>query len=53
MKEPEVVLITGTSRGIGRFAVGPAPIERNLIRGVPPKKINRVINNLAIKRLVK
>ena len=37
--------------GITCNAVGPAPIETDLIRGVPPEKINRVVSKLAIKRL--
>jgi 3-oxoacyl-[acyl-carrier protein] reductase len=36
--------------GITCNVVGPAPIETDLIRGVPPEKINSLINRLAIKR---
>jgi len=37
--------------GITCNIVGPSPIETDLIRGVPPEKIDRIVNNLAIKRL--
>lgn len=37
--------------GITCNVVGPAPIETDLIRGVPSEKINRIVNNMAIKRL--
>lgn len=37
--------------GITCNAVGPTPTETDLIRGVPPEKINRIISNLGIKRL--
>ena len=37
--------------GITCNVVGPAPIETDLIRGVPPEKINSLINRLAIKRM--
>jgi 3-oxoacyl-[acyl-carrier protein] reductase len=37
--------------GITCNVVGPAPIETDLIRGVPAEKIDRIVNNLAIKRL--
>ena len=37
--------------GITCNAVGPTPIETDLIRGVPPEKINRVVSKLAIKRI--
>lgn len=37
--------------GITCNVVGPAPIETDLIRGVPPEKINRIVENMAIKRL--
>jgi 3-oxoacyl-[acyl-carrier protein] reductase len=37
--------------GITCNAVGPTPIETDLIRAVPPEKIQRIVDNLAIKRL--
>jgi 3-oxoacyl-[acyl-carrier protein] reductase len=37
--------------GITCNVVGPAPIETDLIRGVPSEKMNSLINRLAIKRL--
>jgi len=37
--------------GITCNVVGPTPIETDLIRGVPPEKINRVVSKLAIKRI--
>ena len=37
--------------GITCNAVGPTPIQTDLIRSVPEEKINRIVNNLAIKRL--
>ena len=37
--------------GITCNIVGPTPIETDLIRGVPPEKIERLVNSLAIKRL--
>ena len=37
--------------GITCNVVGPTPIETDLIRGIPRDKIDRLINNLAIKRL--
>jgi 3-oxoacyl-[acyl-carrier protein] reductase len=37
--------------GITCNVVGPAPIETDLIRGVPPEKIDAIVNRLAIKRL--
>lgn len=37
--------------GITCNVVGPAPIETDLIRGIPPEKINSLINKLAIKRM--
>lgn len=37
--------------GITVNAVGPTPIETDLIRGVPADKIQNIINSLAIKRL--
>ncbi len=37
--------------GITCNVVGPAPTETDLIRGVPAEKIDRIVNNLAIKRL--
>jgi 3-oxoacyl-[acyl-carrier protein] reductase len=37
--------------GITCNAVGPSPIETDLIRNIPKKKIERIINSLAIKRL--
>ncbi len=37
--------------GITCNVVGPAPIETDLIRGVPAEKIDRIVNNLTIKRL--
>lgn len=38
-------------RGITCNAVGPAPIETDLIRSVPPEKIRQLVDRLAIKRL--
>lgn len=45
-----------TSRELADFgitvnAVGPTPIETDLIRNVPPEKIDALVNQLAIKRL--
>lgn len=37
--------------GITVNAVGPTPIETDLIRGVPPEKIQAIVERLAIKRL--
>lgn len=37
--------------GITCNVVGPTPIETDLIRGVPPEKVERIVNSLAIKRL--
>lgn len=37
--------------GITCNVVGPAPIETDLLRGVPAEKIDRIVNNLAIQRL--
>ena len=37
--------------GITCNIVGPAPIETDLIRAVPPEKINRIVDSLTIKRL--
>jgi 3-oxoacyl-[acyl-carrier protein] reductase len=37
--------------GITCNAVGPTPIQTDLIRAVPEEKINRIVNDLAIKRL--
>jgi 3-oxoacyl-[acyl-carrier protein] reductase len=37
--------------GITVNAVGPTPIETDLIRSVPPDKIQHIVNDLAIKRL--
>lgn len=37
--------------GITCNAVGPTPIETDLIKSVPPEKIQRIVDNLAIKRL--
>ena len=37
--------------GITCNAVGPAPIETDLIKSVPPDKIQRIVERLAIKRL--
>lgn len=37
--------------GITVNAVGPTPIETDLIRGVPADKIQNIINSLAVKRL--
>jgi 3-oxoacyl-[acyl-carrier protein] reductase len=37
--------------GITCNAVGPTPIETDLIRGVPKKKIDEIVANLAVKRL--
>lgn len=39
--------------GITCNVVGPTPIETDLIRGIPKEKIDRLINNLAIKQLGK
>lgn len=44
------------ARELGQFgitvnAVGPTPIETDLIRGVPADKIQRIIDTLAIRRL--
>lgn len=36
--------------GITCNAVGPTPIQTDLIRGIPSDKISKIINNLAIKR---
>lgn len=37
--------------GITCNAVGPTPIETDLIRGVPKEKISEIVQNLAIRRL--
>jgi len=37
--------------GITCNAVGPTPTDTDLIRAVPREKIDRIVNNLAIKRL--
>lgn len=37
--------------GITVNAVGPTPIETDLIRGVPPDKIQKIVESLAIRRL--
>jgi 3-oxoacyl-[acyl-carrier protein] reductase len=37
--------------GITCNVVGPAPIKTDLIRSVPPEKIEKLVNSLAIKRL--
>lgn len=37
--------------GITVNAVGPTPIETDLIRGVPAEKIQKIIDSLAIRRL--
>ncbi|MFX0197625.1 MAG: SDR family NAD(P)-dependent oxidoreductase [Candidatus Hodarchaeota archaeon] len=37
--------------GITCNAVGPAPIETDLIRGIPSEKMDQVVNRLAIKSL--
>jgi len=37
--------------GITCNAVGPTPIETDLIRGVPKKKIDEIVAALAVKRL--
>lgn len=37
--------------GITVNAVGPTPIETDLIRGVPPDKIQKIVDSLAIRRL--
>lgn len=37
--------------GITVNAVGPTPIETDLIRGVPPEKIQKIVDSLAIRRL--
>lgn len=37
--------------GITCNTVGPAPVDTDLIRGVPPEKINQLVNNLPIKKL--
>ncbi len=37
--------------GITCNTVGPAPLDTDLIRGVPPEKIDQLVNRLAIKRL--
>ena len=34
-----------------QYAVGPTPIETDLIRGVPKKKIDEIVAALAVKRL--
>lgn len=39
------------SAGITCNVVAPTPIETDLIRGVPPEKIDAIVNRLAIKRL--
>jgi len=44
------------ARELGQFgitvnAVGPTPIETDLIRGIPAEKIQRIIDTLAIRRL--
>ena len=37
--------------GITCNVVGPTPIQTDLIRAVPEEKINKIVNNLAVKRL--
>jgi len=37
--------------GITCNVVAPAPMETDLIRNVPPEKIDAIVNRLAIKRL--
>jgi 3-oxoacyl-[acyl-carrier protein] reductase len=37
--------------GITCNVVGPTPIQTDLIRAVPQEKIDRIVNNLAVKRL--
>ncbi len=37
--------------GITVNAIGPTPIETDLIRGVPPDKIQKIVDSLAIRRL--
>jgi 3-oxoacyl-[acyl-carrier protein] reductase len=37
--------------GITVNAVGPTPVETDLIKAVPPDKIKNIINDMAIKRL--
>jgi 3-oxoacyl-[acyl-carrier protein] reductase len=37
--------------GITCNVVGPAPIKTDLIRSIPPDKIDKLVNSLAIKRL--
>ena len=37
--------------GITCNVVGPSPIETDLIRAIPPEKIERLVSNLSIKRL--
>jgi 3-oxoacyl-[acyl-carrier protein] reductase len=37
--------------GVTCNVVGPTPIETDLIRAVPKEKIDKIIDNLAIKRL--
>ena len=41
----------GHRYGITCNAVGPTPIETDLIRGIPSEKIHRIVSNLAIKRM--
>lgn len=55
-KSAVVTLTKVISRELAEFGitcnvVGPAPIETDLIRAVPKDKINRIVHNLAIKRL--
>jgi 3-oxoacyl-[acyl-carrier protein] reductase len=37
--------------GITVNAIGPSPIDTDLIRGVPESKIDSIVNRLAFKRL--
>lgn len=37
--------------GITCNVIGPSPIETDLIKAVPTEKINKIVNNLTIKRL--
>ncbi|GAA5508225.1 SDR family oxidoreductase [Novipirellula caenicola] len=47
----EVLAREFASSGITVNAVGPSPIETDLIRGVPAKKVDQLIDRQAIKRL--
>jgi 3-oxoacyl-[acyl-carrier protein] reductase len=49
----EVLAREFASMGITVNCVGPAPIETDLIRGVPKEKIDRIVERQAIKRLGK